>query len=114
MSARHTGTVDSEDFNQNTGYGTPAHQTHERPNDFTTDYFSHEKYNYENSQTPIHEQRMHHQQQQQHHQQHHNEQHHNKEQRHHHHHHQRQESDDSLRSIQVSQSSLKPLHEPSL
>ncbi|KAG2218139.1 hypothetical protein INT45_000437 [Circinella minor] len=103
MSARHTtGTMDSEELNQNPGYGTPAYQTHEIPNDSTIDYFSHEKYNFQHHQTTIHEQPIHH-----------NHKHHNQQQQHHH---QRQESDDSLsvRSIQVSQSSFKPLHEPSL
>ena len=99
MSARRTRTTDSGEVNQNTGCGASAHQTHEMPIDSTTNYSDREKYNYQHHQPQVHEDPVYHRQN-----------------HHHHHHHQRQDSDDSLsvRSIQVSQSSVKPLQEPSL
>ncbi|KAI8138911.1 hypothetical protein BJV82DRAFT_629276 [Fennellomyces sp. T-0311] len=86
MSARHTGTLNSDEMNRNTGSGTPAHVSHEMTVDSTLDYYPHEKYNFPDLPTTIHEER------------------------------QRDIDEDSMsiRSIQVSQSSVKPLHEPSL
>ena len=99
MSARRTPRTDSDESNRNTGCGASAHQTHEMANDSATNYSVHDKYNYQHNQPPVHEDPVYHRQNQ-----------------HNHHHHQRQDSDDSLsvRSIQVSQSSVKPLQEPSL
>ncbi|KAG2221395.1 hypothetical protein INT45_012646 [Circinella minor] len=97
MSARHAGAKESEEPNENTECGASPHQTREIANNSTTNFSAREKFNFQHHPSPIRDDVLYHIQ-------------------HHHQQQQLQDSDDSLSigSIQVSQSSVKPLHEFSL